>query len=166
MRVFCLSFFLTLLLGSCAQGRRTIKESHAFFKQSFAGVQIRVIDMEGKETVQATDTVRIIYLKADQKNGRPVIDTILFGTRLYKGVTQPVLKDQYSVGHLKADKKPVRLSASGNDNIWWQITLVPAENLLPTLSAHDSILVKGHFGSHRFQIVIPQQIELEPDVRM
>jgi hypothetical protein len=163
-RYILLSCFIVFVMGSCAQEKKLIKDSHAFYKRSSPGTQTKVVDMEGKESVRPNDTIHIIYLQSSTKKGMLVVDSAFLGQKTYKAKTEALPEDQYTVGITRGKNDTLHLKAA-KDHTWWQVILIPvkANSLQPFT---HQILLKAHLGNKPFQLKLSPEIELKPDIRM
>lgn len=150
-----------MMLTACAQTRKPVIFSRAFFRVQHPGNL--PVDDQGN-VLRGSDTVRVIYLIThDLVSDSPKIQRVQYGNRIFSASVFPDGYEHAVVpGKLKGSEKDVVLAA-GKNRHYWLLQVSPLDKFIP--GKKNVITVTGTFRGRKFTLSTNKETELEPEIR-
>jgi len=157
---FMLVLLLVNLLSSCAQTKKLVINSHAFFEQRLPGMQRT--DQDGKPVPVKPDTVTIVYVETVSKD--VLWETAWQNGQQYSFFSQEIVAAPFNAGRsYTEDRKITLFTESGN--FLWKLYLIkePNQKAPPDQPIKgNEILLKGKFKGKPFFKNAGKPVELAP----
>lgn len=152
-------FFLPVHLMSCAQTKKPVHNTHAFFEQRFPG-KLRV-DTNGKPVPIIPDTTVIVYVETTAKQVQ--WEMAWQNGRTYSILKQQLVKAPFKAGKLYSEDRKITVFIE-EGNYLWQLYLIkePQQSTAPGEQVKENeILLKGKYKGRFFYQKTGKPVELE-----